>query len=146
MAQRGRWRPGAKSTRLARVRGAWLGALLLFGCGELILRSLDLSIEGLSGRAARLVIGVYPQSLSPGCRDLELDNVKALEPPVVYVWERGQPDRRVTLEPVEEEGLMILVYSEDDQGAPIQFGCREIAYKDLETPEVQLQLSARPMD
>jgi hypothetical protein len=120
-----------------------MAAWLVSGCGDLILRPLDLTISGVSGRAEKLVIGVYPKSSGQTCQGVGLGNVQSLSPPTLYIWQRGQMDRATTLPPVEEEGLTIVVYTEDANATPIQFVCEEIDYADLEAPEVQLQLSTR---
>ncbi len=125
------------------MRWVVLAVLSVSGCGDLLLRPLELTISGVSGRAERLVIGVYPESSGQTCEGVGLGTVQALTPPNVYVWQRGQMERTTTLPSVEEEGLTIVVYTEDANTAPIQFVCEEIDYADLEAPEVQLQLSAR---
>lgn len=125
------------------MRWLVLAALSLSGCGDLLLRPLELTISGVSGRAERLTIGVYPESSGQTCQGVGLGTVQRLTPPNVYVWQRGQMERATTLPSVEEEGLTIVAHTEDADGRPLQFVCAEIDYADLEAPEVQLQLSAR---
>lgn len=120
-----------------------LAGWLLSGCGDLLLRPLELTISGVSGRAERLVIGVYPESSGQTCEGVGLGTVQALTPPTRYVWQRGEMERNTTLPAVEEEGLTIVVYTEDVNATAIQFVCEEVDYADLEAPELQLQLSAR---
>ncbi len=127
-------------------RLALLSLLGLLACGpQQVQRPLDLFIGGLSSQASRLTVLVFPLSLGQTCREVELQTVQSLEAPIRQEWVRGEStERGLSLPSVQEEGLTVVVYAEDEAGAAIQFVCRELTYAALETPDVSIQLSARP--
>jgi hypothetical protein len=127
------------------LRAPWA---IVFGCvvacgPEVVLRPLELEIGGLSSRAEVLVVQLYPGSAGRTCDGVGLGSVKGLTAPYMSSWNRSAADRKLVLPDVEEDRVTVIVYSEDATGAAIQFACTEIAYEDLESPEFQIQLSAR---
>jgi hypothetical protein len=124
---------------------AWPLVALLFACGEdLRLRPLVLDVQGLSSRAERLVVMLFPSSTGQTCVGLDLTNVETLAAPIVAEWNRAEgTERSFELPAVEERSVTIVAYSQDAQGMPIQFGCTEIDYVDIESPEASLRLSMR---
>ena len=124
--------------------GLFCAALTLAACGhDVVLRPLDLEIGGLSGRAQTLVVQIFPGSTSRTCEGLGLGNVKSLSAPYMASWSRDAADRQLAIPDVEDARITIVAHSEDASGTPIQFACAEIEYEDLESPEFQIQLSAR---
>jgi hypothetical protein len=113
----------------ALMRAGLLLAILCACGGELRLRPLSLDVQGLSGRAERLVVLLFPVSAGQTCANVGLENVKS--------------QRKFDLPAIEERGVTVIAYSEDAQGMPIQFGCTQIDYADIESPEASLRLSMR---
>lgn len=124
-------------------------ALLLGGLGlacgpRTIHRPVELFVGGLSGRAAALVVLVFPESAGVGCVDVSLATVQTLDAPTRAEWRRAEmPERGLQLEATDEGEITVVVYAEDEVGAAIQLACRQVDYADLEVPEISLQLSAR---
>ena len=119
---------------------------ILCACGgELRLRPLSLDVQGLSGRAERLVVLLFPVSTGQTCANIGLENVKSLVAPLSVTWTRSidGDQRKFELPAIEERGVTVIAYSEDAQGMPIQFGCTQIDYADIESPEASLRLSMR---
>lgn len=124
---------------------AWALALLCACGGDVRLRPLALDVQGLSGRAERLVVLLFPASSGQTCAGVDLETVRSLEAPISVVWTRSVDGdmRKFELPAVEERSLTVIAYSEDAQGMPIQFGCAQIDYADIESPEASLRLSMR---
>lgn len=129
----------------ARMR-AWPALAVLFACGgDVRLRPLALDVQGLSGRAERLVLLIFPESSGQTCSGVDLATVPGLEAPLRAEWTRSidGDQRKFELPPIEERSITVIAYSEDAQGMPIQFGCTQIDYADIESPEASLRLSMR---
>jgi hypothetical protein len=120
-------------------------ALVLLSCGEDVrLRPLVLDVQGLSSRAERLVVMLFPGTEEQTCVGLDLSNVNALSAPFMAEWVRAQGgERRFEFPSIEERAVTIVAYSEDAQGMPIQLGCTQIDFVDIESPEATLRLSMR---
>ncbi len=108
-------------------------------------RPLALDVQGLSGRAERLVVLVFPASSEQSCAGIDLDNVRSLDAPFSAEWVRSTDGsaRHLELPAIEERSVTIIAYSEDAQGMPIQLGCTEVDFVDIESPEASLRLSMR---
>src|SRR5688572_4105738 len=124
---------------------AWLLVLPLLGCGEeLRLRPLILDVQGLSSRAERLVVMLFPSSTGQSGVGVDLENVRSLSAPISAEWNRAEgSERSFEFPPIDERSVTVVAYSEDAQGMPIQFGCTEVEYVDIESPEATLRLSMR---
>src|SRR5262245_23052916 len=110
------------------MRRAWLALALLCACGEDVrLRPLVLDVQGLSGRAERLVILLFPASTGQTCADVDLENVRSLDALFSAEWTRSTEgnERHFELPIIDERNVTIIAYSEDVQGMPIQFGCTQ---------------------
>ena len=123
-----------------------LALAFLVACGgDVRLRPLALDVQGLSGRAERLVLLIYPASSGQSCTGVDLSTVQSLVAPFSAVWTRSidGDQRKFELPSIEERSITVIAYSEDAQGMPIQFGCTQIDYADIESPETSLRLSMR---
>lgn len=132
--------------RFVVARWAWLVAICLtWACGpRLLFRPLDLEVQGLSSRAERLVVLVFPEETGQRCAELSLEGAPALTAPISFVWERSsEAPRQAEFPDIEGMTVTVVAYSEDASGTPIQFACDEIDYADVESPEITLTLSAR---
>lgn len=120
--------------------------LLALGCGpETVHRPIELFLGGLSGQAQRLMVLLFPGDTGPACGEVTLDSVRGLEAPLSAEWVRdGSEQRGLTLPETDEGRVTIVAYSEDASGEVIQLACTRIDYADIESPDVSLQLSARP--
>ena len=119
--------------------------ITLAACGdETRLRPLSLDIQGLSSRASLMVIQLVPGSDAPACATVNAMNVNGLDAPIRLVWVRTDESEKMPLAApdVETENLTVIVHAEDAAGAVIQLGCREVNYLDLESPEVEILLTA----
>jgi len=121
-------------------------ATLAGACGPTTVhRPLELYVGGLSGRAQALVVLLFPGEAAPDCATIDLEAVQALDAPHRAEWRRDDADARgVTLPEVDDDRVTIVAFSEDASGAAIQVACRALEYADLESPDVSIQLSARP--
>jgi hypothetical protein len=103
-----------------------------------------LDIQGLSARAVELTVMLFPGSDAPVCADLILEQVPSLTSPMTRTWTRATDEERsLVFDSILEDRVVVVAYSEDETGAPIQLGCVEIDYLDLESPEASVRLSAR---
>lgn len=127
--------------------GLWVFALLLgAGCGsQTVYRPVELNLVGLSGRAERLVVLMFPEEAGQTCVNVELGNVASLTSVFEVIWSRSESEdiRQLALPEVESFAVTLVAYAEDDGGTPIQFGCTTFDYTQIESPNVTLQLSAR---
>jgi hypothetical protein len=122
--------------------------LLLGACGEeLVGRSFELDVRGLSARASSLVVKRVDAPLS--CPELDLVAAGQLEADETAQWSRASGEARaLTLSPVVADAITLVVYAADDSGTPIQLACRTVTYEELGNlvgGRVVLTLSRRDM-
>jgi hypothetical protein len=95
-------------------------------------RPLPIEIKGLSSRATKLILGVYPKSAMMSCQQTTVENVAMLTPPYHAEWDRESgADRTLELPTLDTDGVTIIAYSKDINSVTIQFACQYIEYKDL---------------
>ena len=109
----------------------WLLVATLGACGEdLVGRSFDLDVRGLSARAASLVVKRVDEPLS--CPELDLSAAGLLEADETAKWSRASgAARALTLAPVVADAITLVAYAADDAGTPIQLACRTVTYEEL---------------
>ncbi len=113
------------------------------GCGEdVVRRPLSIDVVGLSGLAETLVIQMFPGG-SPACSGVTAATVRNLDAPIRLVWTRADGgERRLAAPAVDDEVVTVTAHSEDGAGIVLQLGCQEVNYLDIESPEVEIALSA----
>jgi len=116
------------------VRGvALIGLVALAACGDgQTTRAFDLEIRGMSARADSLVLKLRgPTKLTP-CRDIDLSNVADLDFDEERRWQRSEgAERAFELPALEVDAIVLVAYSNDAAGTPIQIGCQQFSYEDL---------------
>ena len=120
--------------------GAFLAAT---ACGEdAVRRPLSIDVMGLSSLAETLVIQLFPGG-SPACSGVTMATIRNLDAPIRLVWVRADgEERRLSAPVVDAEVVTVTAHSEDGAGAVLQLGCQEVNYLDIESPEVEIALSA----
>lgn len=121
--------------------------LLAVGCGQApdVHRPVALTIGGLSSRAERLVVKVFPESTGQTCIAVTLQTAGGLAAPFEVRWARSEQggNRRLSLPEVDESRVTLVAHSEEADGRVIQFACLGLDYLDLESPEIFIMLSRR---
>lgn len=125
---------------------AALAALILIGCeGRLALRPVELELDGVSGQAETLVVGVESATAVPTCAELTPDRALALDVARRATWTRGQDEERTLfLDPVDDMTVRVWAVSRDAALRPLQIGCDTLAFEDVERPERRLVLRMQP--
>ncbi|MEL6187058.1 MAG: hypothetical protein AAFU79_20725 [Myxococcota bacterium] len=110
---------------------------------RLVLRPVELDIQGLSASVQTLVVAV--DSPDPGCGGLSASTALDRQPLQQQTWTRGQmTDRSLEIEAVSEMEVMIWAVGRNSDDVPIQFGCDRFAFEDVEVPERTLVLRMQP--
>ncbi|MBK8014190.1 MAG: hypothetical protein IPK13_22925 [Deltaproteobacteria bacterium] len=127
----------------------WLGLFAgTANCGNSAYRALNVDVQGLSGRAEILEVLVLDGQRGPNCSEIRLDNVldragaQASGAVQSRRWTRGSgAPRLLAFEPVEVSYVVVVAYTLDEAGQPLQIACVGVDYSELESPEVTLHLS-----
>lgn len=111
------------------------------GCGgRHAYRSLAVDVEGVSRLAESLVLAVFPKSTGQMCAAISLSNVASLSAPISARWTRGA-ERSLSVPEVDEDDVVVVVYTEDAAGKAIQLACVDVRWADIQDGLLSLRLS-----
>lgn len=123
--------------------------VVISSCGTSAYRTLNVDVQGLSGRAEALEVLVLDGQGAPNCSEIRLDNVVAIGASGASWatqsrrWTRASgASRSLTFEPISASHVVVVAFTTDEAARPLQIACAEVDYSELESPEVTLHLSA----
>lgn len=106
----------------------------------MVFRLVEVDLQGVSAAAAAVEIRFISRDGGPGCAAVDSDTVLAFEAESSARWTAGDPERSLTLPESQAGEGTLVAFTEDDTGRILQLGCRDLAYADVETPEVVVRL------
>lgn len=126
------------------LRVAMVVTIALCSCGDrLVYRPLTIDVQNMSASAETLVLKVFAED-EQVCSAINLVNVQSFATPHESRWMRSSAgERQIDLPPIDSDRAVIVVYTEDANGAAIQLACTRIDYSQIENRFISLRLSAR---
>lgn len=117
-------------------------------CGDrVVYRPLLLDVQNVSATADALIVKVIAGDDigDRSCSEINLANVQAIETEYQGRWMRsdGSNNRQVDLPEIDADRALVVVYTEDSNGAAIQIACSAIEYSEIESGRIVLRLSMR---
>jgi hypothetical protein len=113
------------------------------GCGDrLVYRPLSIDVQNLSATAQAVVLKVF-EGEQVTCATINLANVQSFAASHESRWMRDSAgERQLEVPRIDADRAVVVVYTEDGNGAAIQIACSAIEYTEIETGLITLRLSA----